>query len=81
MLNIKIESQHNEHSKVTKTAIISSGTKWSAKVTRFGLFEDVLWTLYSGQLAIVSGKTFLFEAALNEAIKCANSYMTDPLFK
>ena len=81
MLNIEIKTKFDKHSKITKLAIISSNTRWNAKVTKYGLFEDVTWTLYSGQLVIKSGKAFFFNDALFDATTTVEQYMNDPLFK
>lgn len=81
MIDIEIKTKFEKSSKITKLATISTHTRWSAKVTRYGILEGVTWIVYAGHLAIHSGKTFFFKNALHEATDMLGSYTNDPLFK
>lgn len=81
MIDIELKTKFEKDSKITKLATISTHTRWSAKVTRFCLFENVTWTIYAGCLAIHSGKSFFFKDTLHEATTMLESYTNDPLFK
>lgn len=81
MLNIEIKTKFEKNSKITKLATLSTETRWSAKVTRYGILEDVTWTVYAGQLVMKSGKAFFFKDALQDAMIVLESYVKDPLFK
>ena len=80
-MKFQIKTKFEKSSKITKLAILSTDTKWSAKVTRYSYLEDVTWTVYAGHLVMKSGKSFLFKDALYEATTMLESYMNDPLFK
>lgn len=81
MIKIDVKTKFEKPSKVTKMVTISSETRWSAKVTRLGLLDNVYWTVYAGQLVIKSGKTFFFKDAVQDARSVLESYLRDPLFK
>lgn len=81
MLNMEIKTKFEKNSKITKLATLSTETRWSAKVTRYGILEDVTWTVYAGQLVMKSGKAFFFKDALQDAMIALESYLKDPLFK
>ena len=67
----------NSLSKVSKKARVYTGTRWSATVSRYGVFDDVRWAVYSGQLVICSGDNFFFSDAVSSAIRCLNEKIND----
>lgn len=64
-------------SRVTKRSSIATGTRWSAIVSRYGIFDSVHWSVYSGQLSICSGETFFFRDAQKAALDCLGSKLRD----
>lgn len=80
-MKFQIKTKFEKSSKITKLATISTETRWSAKITRYDLLEDVTWTIYAGHLVMKSGKSFFFKNALHDAKVVLESYLKDPLFK
>ena len=81
MIDIELKTKFERDSKITKLATISTHTRWSAKVTRFGLFENVTWAIYAGHLVMHSGKAFFFKEALQEAVEMLNLILRDRWYK
>lgn len=69
---IETHTVKNSLSRVTKIANIHTGTRWTAKVSRYGYLDKVHWTVYSGQLVISSGDNFFFGDALRSATRFLN---------
>lgn len=67
----------NSLSRLTKMANIYTGTRWSAKVSRYGHLDKVHWTVYSGKLVICGGDNFFFSDAVSSAIRCLNEKIND----
>jgi len=67
----------NSLSLATRRTRIYTGTKWSAVVSRYGALDKVHWVVYSGNLAVCSGRNFFFIDAVTSAIKCLSEKLSD----